>query len=320
MLFYISPLFGDTLMADAVKVVTRTIYGSVLQTSQSLAIPHHIHEFTTVNQAIELEDVVPYQPNPKTVGAQYAESYNPETDTDSLSIKYMVIGNGGHGMISSGNRGVPVPTEKPHRASDANLFNILPFVCKPIDDDLSKEQRENYRLRKILQIDGEYYVAYFAKVLPISDATPKMVHTKIRDGIATEIDFVPSVANINPEDPVIGQENDGSYLSVTSTIPVDFDNDDVSALREACEILYGTSDLAMISEIGICSGVDKLITQQYPITGAQTSANISNQGLMEAVGVQVNCFINPFFKANSADDGFAFNFDVGSSEPLFSTR
>ena len=306
-------------MSDAVKIVTRTIYSAQMQTNLTLKIPHQIVEFSTLNEAINLSDIVPFQPVPATAGMQMAESYNPETDSARLGIQYWCIGNGGHTLITSGTKAIPVPAEKPHKASDACLYDIIPFVLKPVDQDLTKEQRANYRLRKILKIDDEFYVAYFLRKLPVKEVAPKLLQTKVQNGISTTTEFIPTVNNLNPTDPVIGQENDGSYLSVSSTINVDFNEQDVAWLKEACTILYGDSALAVISEIAICSGVDKPITQEYPISGTQTSNNVATQGYMEAIGVQAHCFINYFFSGIHSNQGFSFDFDIGAAEPLFST-
>lgn len=304
-------------MADAVKIVTRTIYGAALQTAQTLKIPHQIREFTTVNEAINVPEIVPYQPSPLTVGAQVPQSYNAETDTRNLAVQYWCIGNGGHNMVTKGEKAIPLPITEVHRSNDACLYEILPFVVKPVDQDLSREQRENYRLRKILMIDDEYYVAYYARKLPTQELASKMLHTKVQDGNATTVEFIPSINNLNPSKPIIGQENDGSFLSVSSSVLIDFTDQDVTWLKEACEILYGTSEFAIISEIAICSGIDKLIQQEYPLNGTQTSTNIASQNLMEAVGVQVSCFMNPFYSAISGNQGFSFDLDLGAAEALF---
>lgn len=307
-------------MADAVKSITRTIYSAGLQNSQTLKIPHQILEYTTLNEALNIPEIVPYQPNPLTVGAQVAQSYNPESDTNNLAVRYWCIGNGGHNMVTKGEKAIPLPVVEAHRSNDSNLYEILPFVIKPIDQDLSREKRAKYRLRKILSIDGELYVAYYARVLPIQELSSKMLHTKVTNGVPTTVEFVPSINNLNPARVVIGQENDGSYLSVNSSILIDFNAEDANLLKEACEILYGTAEFALISEIAICSGIDKPIQQEYPINGTQTSTNIANQNLVEAVGVQVNVFMNTFYSSISSDQGFEFDLDLGSAEPLFSSN
>lgn len=307
-------------MADAVKIVTRTIYGAALQTSQTLKTPHQILEFTSINEALNVPDIVPYQPNPLTAGAQIAQSYNAETDTNNLAVQYWCIGNGGHNMVTKGEKAIPLPITEVHRSNDACLYEILPFVVKPIDQDLSIEQRKNYRLRKVLFIDGEYYVAYYARKLPTQELASKMLHTKVQDGVSATVEFIPSINNLNPPKPTIGQENDGSFLSVSSSVLIDFTEQDVNWLKEACEILYGSAEFAIISEIAICSGIDKVVQQEYPLSGTQTSTNIANQNILEAVGVQVACFMNPFYSAISGNQGFGFELDLGAAEPLFASN
>lgn len=305
-------------MADAIKLVTRTVYGAAMQTSKHLGIPYEIPRFTTINEAVDIDDIVPHQPNPKTRGMQYPQSYNPDTDTAALTIQYFCIGNGGHTIISSGTEGIPFPKNKPHRSKDSGLYNILPFVIKPLEADLNRDERSKYRLRKVLEIEGELYVAYYARRMDVNKVAPVLVHTKIQDGISVSTPFVPSINDLNPPDPVIGQENDGSLLSVTSKIVIEFDEEDVRRLKEACEILYGNANYAIISEIAICSGTDKPIIQEYPTGANQTSENISSQNLFESVGVQVVCYIGHFFSAMNSSQGFTSTFDLGAAEPLFS--
>lgn len=307
-------------MADAIKHVTRTIYGSDLQTSQTLKIPYRIREFTTINEALNVPEIVPYQPNPLTAGAQVPPSYNAETDTSGLAVRFWCIGNGGHSMVTKGEKGIPLIISNAHRSNDACLYDLLPFAVKPIDQDFTREQRANYRLRKILFIDGEYYAAYYARKLPTQQLASKMLHTKIQSGIAATVEFIPSINNLKPVKPTIGQENDGSYLSVSSSIVIDFTEQDVNLLKESCEILYGSADFAIISEIAVCSGIDKVVQQEYPLNGTQTSTNISNQNILEAVGVQVSCFMNTFYSAISGNQGFGFDLDLGAAEPLFSNN
>lgn len=305
-------------MADSVNMVTRTIWSAAIQTSQILKTPHYIREFTTLNEALSVPDHVPFQPTPATAGAQIAQGYNPETDTKELAVQYWCIGNGGHSMVSRGDKAIALPVPDVHRSDDACLYGWLPFVVKPIDQDLPKEQRAKYRLRKILLIKGEYYVAYYARKLPSQTSMSKMLHTKVQDGISTSVEFVPTINNLKPNKPTIGQENDGSFLSVSSSILIDFNDQDVLWLKEACEILYDSADFAIISEIAICSGVDKVVQQEYPILGTQTSNNVAAQNILEAVGVQVTCFMNPFYSVISSSQGFSFDLDLGAAEPLFS--
>ena len=306
-------------MADAIKLVTRTVYGAAMQTSKHLRIPYDVLRFTTINEALDIDDIVPFQPNPKTRGMQYAQSYNADTDTGSLGIQYFCIGNGGHTIVSSGTEGIPFPKNKPHRSKDSGLYNILPFIIKPLEADLSRDERDKYRLRKVLEIAGELYVAYYARKMNVNKVAPVLVHTRIQDGIAISTPFVPSINDLNPPDPIIGQENDGSLLSVTSKIVIDFDEQDVLRLKEACEILYGNANYAIISEIAICSGAEKSIIQEYPTGPNQTSENISSQNLFEAVAVQPVVFIGHFFSAMNSSQGFTSTFDLGAAEPLFAS-
>lgn len=77
------------------------------------------------------------------------------------SIKYFCIGNGAESKTVK-------DSIIPARSSDSKLYNMVPFRCVPINSDLSDEEREKYKLRKIITIKDQQYIAYYAKALSSS--------------------------------------------------------------------------------------------------------------------------------------------------------
>lgn len=304
--------------SNILQQVTRTVYGAHLQTARTLRRPLDIREHTTLNEAINDEIKVPFQPDILTKGMQECEPYDPVNDSDGIQIGYIAIGNGGHTTAISSQNSVSYMGLNVHQSTDAAPFRMLPFVCRPEDHDIPDEERANYRLRKTLTIDGETYVAYYLRVLDFSNSEIEMNIARTINGETLETVFVPTVNNLRATPVAPGVENDGTKTYVTAKAVFDFTEKDVAYFIEACENLFGSSNEAIISEIALCSGVDKPIVRSYPSDGMQTStSSIASRNLKEAVAVQVCCFANTYYQANFGMRGFTVPFDIGASEPLF---
>ena len=303
--------------------ITRTIYAADLQDAKLLGINHLIPAYSDLNSALQNNNVVPFQPTPSTAGmetvesgAQPATAYNASTDTNDLKLNIYCIGNGGHQMLS--DNGVPYTDPIPHQPSDSCAYSLIPFVVVPVASDLSPSTRTNYRLRKVIELNSVLYAAYFAKVLDVSSSAPSTVMNTVSNGITTPSSFVPGPSNQAPnKNNAIGAQNNGSYLSVTSTLGIAFSADDVNNLIAACELLYGSANFAVVSEIILATSVDKPVTGQYPNSGTQTVGSPSSGGLFEAIGAQASVIISDYYPVNNLTQGFNITLDVGTTEPLF---
>jgi len=90
------------------------------------------------------------------LGIPHSENTSVITDNEDRITNYFLIGNGAE------NLSVPGVTYTPHNY-ETKLYNTVPFRCVPFSSDLSPSEATNYRLRKIITIDGNDYVAYYAK-------------------------------------------------------------------------------------------------------------------------------------------------------------
>jgi len=295
--------------------ITRTIYGTAVQTAKYLGASHELLPNTTVNESLYDGLVVPFQPPVITSGMETVDPYDSLADTDLLKLRYLVIGNKGHRFIT----GVPVPytTEVPHKATDAGLYGLIPFVIRPTASDLTPVEREKYRLRKTLLIDGVLYAAYYCRVVDISGIVPSLTLTNIIASTPTTTTFTPTINNLRPPVPAIGIGNDGSYVSVSSPLTMLFSDQEVADLKDACLRLYSNENFAVISEIGFCSGVDKEVLERYPDDGAQVPVAVAPGTLFEAVAIQVNMVASVYFPVASTNAGFQFGYNLGAREPLF---
>lgn len=270
----------------------RTVYGAYLQTVQLLGLPVVIKPNSTLNEKFEIHESV-----------ALAENEMP-------SVKYVSIGNGGHAMVSGvGNISKPEPIQ--HTPRDAALFNHLPFILRLPTNDLSVAERENYRLRKTEFHDGILYVAYYLKVLDLSETDPQLELRTVSNGTTVSNEFSPTIGDLNPTPPAVIPNNPlnttGDYIAATAKVPFEMSADDITEFLNVCDIIYGDVNYAMISEIALCSGYDKLLTGD--LNGTAISYT-------DAIGVQVTNFITAFFSATFTNQALTVNLDLGSAEPL----
>ena len=298
------------------RIIVRTVYGSALQTAKQLGIPHDIPPYASLNDAMIYGLVVPHQPPVVTQGMEVVAPYIAMDDTINQTLQYFCIGNGGHRTVAGPVGGVPYTAPIPHRASDSGLYNLIPFVVKPVNADLTDMQRSIYRLRKTMLIDGVLYAAYYLRRLDVASATADATEVTVVEGVSHHTQFAPTLNNLRPPIPPIGSANNGSYLQVSATINVTFSAQEVEWLKDACALVFGDENYAIISEIGLCHGVEHPVTGVYPATGGQVPNNVSTTNV-ECVGIQVACHISTYYPVIYTNAGFDFTLELGATEPLF---
>lgn len=298
------------------RIIVRTVYGSALQTAKQLGIAHDVPDLASLNRALDYDQVVPHQPTLVTQGMEVVAPYIADDDTIAQTLQYFCIGNGGHRTVAGPVNGVPYTAPIPHRASDAGLYNLIPFVVKPVAADLTDLERSIYRLRKTMLIDGTLYAAYYLRQLDIASATADATEVTVVGGVSYPIEFIPTLNNLTPPIPPIGSANNGSYLQVSATINVTFSAQEVQWLKDACALVFGDENYAIISEIGLCHGVEHPVTAVYPATGSQVAVAVSTTNV-ECVGVQVACHISTYYPVIYTNAGFDFTLELGATEPLF---
>lgn len=270
---------------------TRTIHAANLQTALLLNKPYVLLANSTLN-----------------------ERFNVNPDVDLLpgempAIGYYTIGRGGHQAISGTDGGTNVGPV-PQSSINSALFKPLPFVLRPMNDDLGATDQARYALRKIEQYDGVNYFAYYLKRIDLTDVNIIVEYnTVLSGGETTSTAYTPSIENLTPTPitiPVGSLPTAGDSLSAIATAPLVFADFDAVELRNACSVIYGDPAYAVVSEIGICSGVDRTLLSPLE-TG---EANV-----LEAVGVQVLSMITTH-QSLTFNNGFTLNLDLGSAEPL----
>lgn len=218
-------------------------------------------------------------------------------------VKYFTIGIGGNRIIEKAE-GYKMSQ---HRVLDAALFHHIPFVLKKPNEDITPERRLDYRLRKLINVNGESYYAYYAKVVQLKDFRPYNFLITRQDG-----KDVISMLNMDTDEylnPVpFNKPTDKNEVLNMDTVINRFkfeflltqkEQDD---LREVIEILMLPKD-TRITEIGICHGYDTIVGDGY-----------------ESLDTQITYFVDVDLDVATELDGktlFQRNIELGGSEPFF---
>lgn len=274
--------------------IVRTIYGAALQAAQLVGVPFTVVEKTTLNEKFNIQPAL-----------------HP-TASEMPLMRYITIGNGGHRMVMGGtNLSAPEPNQ--HRATDAALFNHLPFVLRTTGNDLPQAVRARYALRRLETHDGVTYIAYYLKRLSVAGVVPKMEYNTVVNDTTTTTTFVPTTANLFPEPPDLSNSGSnvvtGDYVTATEKLEFLLDADEITELLNVSRIIYGNENLAIISEIGLCSGLDRMVQV--------SSVNDGTFNFNEAIAVQVVAHVSTFHSMAFTREELKMTFDVGATEALF---
>lgn len=277
--------------------VVRTVYGSALQTTQFCNLPFSLQQNTTLNEKFGVQSgVVP---------------------SSTPTVKYYCIGNGGH-SFSSGTNNIALVQSLEHLATDAALFSHLPFVLRATNNDLDATTAAKYALRTVITVGTTPYIAYYLKRLDFSAATVQtQVQTQTSTGSGASLSvtssnstFTPSAANLSPTAVQLTTNGvnalAGTYALVSATVGMQLTAAECQEILNAATILYGSPQYAVISEIGLCSGVDKSVPLS---TGSGVFFN-------EAVAVQVCSFVSTFHSVYASQTGISGTLQLGSAEPM----
>lgn len=272
---------------------SRTVFGSYIQTCLALGLPPSYPSSSTLNEKLGI--------NASTL---------PST-SDQPKLAYFAIGNRGHSM-TIGSNGIAKPEPIQHEGTDAALYGQIPFVLRTLNNDLTQLDRAKYALRRIESRNNIQYAAYYLKRIDLSAVTPQMFYNTVSNGSTTTTPFVPNSTNLNPTPPSVNNSGvntvSGDYTTASALLNLALSASDAQEILNVATIMFGDSGFAIISEIALCFGVDKVVT---------ISGNGGGFNMNEAIGVTIAEHIPAFYPLNFSDTGVTVSLNVGSSDPLF---
>ena len=272
--------------------VVRTIYAAHLYNCLALRRPFTVLPNSTLNQKFNLfKDEIPASNEYPVLG-------------------YVAIGNkGARYEVTSDNFVLTMPI--PHLPRHASLYNFIPFLVRNINNDISSTERLKYRLRVPLTINGVIYVAYYLRALNINNVIPTVELRNVSGDNITTSSFTPTLSDLSPTPPQLNNNNlntvDGDYLVSTSKVDFVLNQQEVQEIIDACNILYGDPRYAVINEIAICSGIDRILQGNF----GNTTSNYT-----EVIAAQVAAFISQYHALTTNTMEVRLHLDIGSVEPL----
>lgn len=275
------------------KTTISTIYGAYLQACQFFKQPFTLVKFTTLNEKLGFMANAPI------------------ADSDMPVVQYYCIGRQGH-RNATGAGGQPYTASNQHLPSDAGLYAMTPFQVRPINQDLTQQERALYGGRVVKDVNGSLHALYYLKVLDTSKAVPAMTINVKVDGKVSSRPFVPTSDNLSPIPPVI-QDGEiltasGEYLAVKSVVEILLTAAEIEAIIEGCRILYDNEAFAIISEIGLVSAVKR------QTTGVGAGNNTIQY--QEAVAAQIVGILNTYYSLPAANNQIKETMTLGTSDPM----
>lgn len=284
-------------MSIKTSPITRTAIASYLQTfllsrKKYILLPH-----TTLNELLEIEKnaVIPDDENP--------------------GFGYYTIGKSGHTSSIVGTEDDVIIDLRKHSPADAACWGHIPFVLREEANDLSADLRLQYGLRRMETYGTKNYFAYYAKRIDLALFVPKVKITNIVNGVANTKDYLYTQSNLHPEIPTVLPDEvtttAAEYLSVTMPVTVEFSQFDVQELNNMALIKFGDARRAVISEIALCSGIDRVVQT--------TTAGGAPINFKEIIASQVLTFISTYRQMSIDNKGFTMDLELGATEPLLTS-
>ena len=280
------------------KSITRTVYGSYLNNAIIQGLPFKVLPHTTLNEKLGIN---------ADVSLALPHNVYPQ-------LKYFCIGNGGHKVELT--RSIPKITPVQHHSTDAAPFSMIPFVLREMDNDIPPGSREKYALRRIEEFNGSNYIAYYLKRLDFSTSKVEMQMINIEDdGTKTTTPFIPNASNLNPVPQDISNTGTNvlaaKYVEVTNEIEIVFTPEDCQEMRNVANIMYNDEDMAIISEFGLVTGVDRRMNVNIPGAGS-VSVN-------EVIAAQMSNVLSSFRSCAIDNLGWKLLIKIGNNLPLWLT-
>ena len=214
-----------------------TIYWMDILLSMSIRKNHFFHNNTTLNEYFDIDRL---QPTDKNVYPW---------------LNYYAIGTGGEPIINNLNY-----RYNDHSATDIILRNMIPFVMRTANNDLTALEKQQYRFRKTMIVNNETYFAYYLKKIEVINSRDEFFKISTDE---TGVDVL-SIFNTKDEkllspttlDKKVLIENSKSTQIITKTIQFLF-NLSIAELKDLSEVLNILNlQHSHITEIAICSSID----------------------------------------------------------------
>jgi len=225
-----------------IKNSQRTIYGMSLQMHALTGKPYKVLPNTTLNEKFNINKGVLNE------------------DNEYPTLKYYTIGVGGSGILDT----VDGYNYSKHRATDAALFEHLPFVVRRTDNDLLPQEQVRYRFKMKKIINNIEYYCYYLRVIENESIKDEFHEINMVNGVPVLSLFDTNTDKLlspTPKENTVMYSNtdDVKYITKVTKIPFIMLKTDLLEVQNAINVLYGYGTTKALTEIGVCTGIDKTI-------------------------------------------------------------
>lgn len=229
------------------QTVTNTAFGNLIgkccATNQRVNLP----QYSTLNERYGIM-------GDASIGLKNARNFE---------LKYFGIGIRGSDANGTTSLGTTRLKVNQHQPIDMNLFVPIPFIARPLDNDLSNAERLKYRMR-VPEVwpDGNTYAVYYLKVINFNSYDPQ-VNKITRDAAGNESakPYVPIKDDLFNPQPVdftsVGAVPiSDTYLNSSAILDCSLTQQDLTECAMACKGKFGDTSFASINEVGVAWGID----------------------------------------------------------------
>lgn len=270
--------------------VFKTTWGTALEIALKYNIAPNIPNNSTLNKALDIGDSLTLAPG------------------DTPHIKYLAIGTGGKTLDCSST---PSTTYSLYNVDQAKLYKHVPFILRPINNDLTPAEANKYRMRKVISVGGNDYVAYYLMVIDTSTLAIEFETTVIpANAPKSSTPYVPGANNLTPTPPTSAEITaaNNTYINAHADVSIFLSETTVEGIKDATAIINGGVADDYITELALVSGVDK--SHNISINGATVNyTELAKAQLNEIIRVDKSLiFGNP---------ELTMTLSAGSLDPLY---
>jgi len=143
---------------------TKTIYSSMLEQCQKKQQVYTPMAYSTLNELFSV------QPDATYPNGTYPQNH------------YVAAGRGAHLWRQTTDNKTAIGTAV-HSPTDAALYEHIPFIIRPVSNDLTVAERTGYGMRTLITVSGVDYFAYYLKRIPFDTALPIVEIVTTIDGV-----------------------------------------------------------------------------------------------------------------------------------------
>lgn len=195
---------------------------------------------------------------------------------DMLSVPVGTFPKISYFGLGIGGTGSPVKMGY-HSTIDGAMFDQIPLIARRLDNDLSIQERNQYRFRVERLINGVPYVFYYLRKLEeLSDLINIKVITKLGETNSSAVGMFdtndPLILNpiANITDP--NSTAKSRFYIIENNISFTFTQEDKDEIVNAYKLAYSANDIPNITEMCMFSGLDTVLqdgtTEAYAVRSA----------------------------------------------------